>query len=88
MGLGSVDKRKIEITSPIKATGEHEATVRLRDDLVATITLHVTAASSSNQSAVAPSYARGYRFFCVLVNPLLRFMHRKPEKTPNPQAAL
>lgn len=43
-GLGSVDKRKIEITSPIKATGEHEATVRLRDDLVATITLQVVAA--------------------------------------------
>jgi large subunit ribosomal protein L9 len=43
-GLGIVDKRKIEITSPIKGTGEHEATVRLRDDLVATITLQVVAA--------------------------------------------
>jgi large subunit ribosomal protein L9 len=43
-GLGTVDKRKIEITSPIKATGQHEATVRLRDDLVATITIVVTAA--------------------------------------------
>lgn len=42
-GLGQVDKRKIEITSPIKVTGEHEATVRLRDDLVATITLQVVA---------------------------------------------
>ncbi len=42
-GLGSIDKRKIEITLPIKATGEHEATVRLRDDLVATITLKVVA---------------------------------------------
>ena len=40
-GLGQLDKRKIEITSPIKAIGEHEATVRLRDDLVATITLQV-----------------------------------------------
>jgi large subunit ribosomal protein L9 len=40
-GLGQIDKRKIEITSPIKSTGEHEATVRLRDDLVATITLQV-----------------------------------------------
>ena len=30
--------------APIKATGEHEATVRLRDDLVATITLKVVAA--------------------------------------------
>ncbi|MGV8969655.1 MAG: 50S ribosomal protein L9, partial [Microbacteriaceae bacterium] len=43
-GLGNLDKRKIEITSPIKATGTHEATVRLRDDLVATITLQVVAA--------------------------------------------
>jgi large subunit ribosomal protein L9 len=43
-GLGTVDKRKIEISAPIKAVGEHEATVRLRDDLVATITLKVVAA--------------------------------------------
>jgi len=43
-GIGTVDKRKIEITSPIKVTGEHEATVRLRDDLVATITVQVVAA--------------------------------------------
>ena len=43
-GLGIVDKRKIEITSPIKSTGEHEATVRLRDDIVATITIKVVAA--------------------------------------------
>ena len=42
-GLGQVDKRKIEITSAIKATGTHEATVRLRDDVVATITLNVVA---------------------------------------------
>ena len=42
-GLGALDRRKIEITSPIKATGDHEATVRLRDDLVATITLRVIA---------------------------------------------
>jgi large subunit ribosomal protein L9 len=42
-GLGQIDKRKIEITSAIKAVGEHEATVRLRDDLVATITLKVIA---------------------------------------------
>jgi large subunit ribosomal protein L9 len=43
-GFGALDKRKIEITTPIKAVGEHEATVRLRDDLVATITLRVVAA--------------------------------------------
>ncbi|MGL4339276.1 MAG: 50S ribosomal protein L9 [Rhodoglobus sp.] len=43
-GLGTVDKRKIEITSPIKAIGEHEASVRLRDDLIAAITVRVIAA--------------------------------------------
>ena len=42
-GLGAIDKRKIEL-SPIKATGEHTATVRLRDELSATITLQVVAA--------------------------------------------
>lgn len=42
-GLGTLDKRKIEL-SPIKVTGEHEATVRLRDELSATITLQVVAA--------------------------------------------
>ncbi|MFC0680370.1 50S ribosomal protein L9 [Lysobacter korlensis] len=43
-GIGSLDKRKIEILTPIKSVGEHEASVRLRDDLVATITLQVVAA--------------------------------------------
>ncbi|MFS0713334.1 50S ribosomal protein L9 [Microbacterium sp. 2P01SA-2] len=43
-GLGDLDKRKIHITSPIKAVGEHEATIRLRDDLTAVITLQVVAA--------------------------------------------
>ncbi|QWT24643.1 50S ribosomal protein L9 [Subtercola sp. PAMC28395] len=43
-GHGSLDKRKIEITSPIKVTGTHEAQVRLRDDLSATITIQVVAA--------------------------------------------
>ena len=43
-GLGTVDKRKIEIPAAIKVTGTHEATVRLRDDLVATITLSVVSA--------------------------------------------
>ncbi len=42
-GLGTLDKRKIELGAPIKSTGEHEATVRLRDDLVATITITVVA---------------------------------------------
>jgi large subunit ribosomal protein L9 len=43
-GLGSLDKRKIEISAPIKVVGDHEATVRLRDDLIATITVQVVAA--------------------------------------------
>jgi large subunit ribosomal protein L9 len=43
-GLGAVDKRKIEITAPIKSTGTHEASIRLRDDVVATITINVVAA--------------------------------------------
>ena len=43
-GVGVIDKRKIEIANPIKFTGEHEATVRLRDDIVATITIQVVAA--------------------------------------------
>ncbi|MDH6423438.1 50S ribosomal protein L9 [Aurantimicrobium minutum] len=43
-GVGAIDKRKIEIANPIKFTGEHEATVRLRDDIVATITIQVVAA--------------------------------------------
>ena len=43
-GLGDLDKRKIHITTPIKSVGEHEATIRLRDDLMAVITLQVVAA--------------------------------------------
>ena len=43
-GLGELDRRKIEIPTPIKAIGEHEATVRLRDEVSATITLQVVAA--------------------------------------------
>jgi len=43
-GLGTIDKRKVEIPTAIKVTGTHEATIRLRDDLVATITLQVVSA--------------------------------------------
>lgn len=42
-GVGVVDKRKVHVTSPIKSTGEHEATVRLHDDVTAVITLQVVA---------------------------------------------
>ena len=43
-GLGELDKRKVEILAPIKFTGAHEATVRLRDDIVANLKLQVVAA--------------------------------------------
>lgn len=43
-GLGTLDKKKIELSQAIKLTGTHQATVKLRDDLVATITLNVVAA--------------------------------------------
>ncbi len=43
-GLGELDKRTIHITSAIKSIGQHEATVRLHDDLTAVITLQVVAA--------------------------------------------
>lgn len=43
-GLGQIDKRAIELAAPIKATGEHEASVRLRDEVVAAIRLDVVAA--------------------------------------------
>lgn len=42
-GVGEVDRRKIEITAPIKSVGTHEATISLRDELSATITVRVVA---------------------------------------------
>jgi large subunit ribosomal protein L9 len=41
-GLGELDKKKVEITSPIRSTGEHNATVRLTSEVVANITLQVS----------------------------------------------
>ena len=43
-GIGAIDKRTIELLAPVKSVGRHEATVRLRTDVVATITLDVVAA--------------------------------------------
>lgn len=43
-GIGALDKKKIELPNAIKVVGVHEATVRLREDLFATITLQVIAA--------------------------------------------
>jgi large subunit ribosomal protein L9 len=43
-GIGALDKRKVEVPATIKSVGDHEATVRLREDIVATIALKVVAA--------------------------------------------
>jgi large subunit ribosomal protein L9 len=43
-GLGSIDKRLVELVAPVKATGQHEAILKLRDGIVATITVKVVAA--------------------------------------------
>ena len=43
-GIGELDKRKIQIPTPIKSVGDHEATVRLHEDVTAVITLQVVAA--------------------------------------------
>jgi len=43
-GLGEVDKRSIELSSAIKSVGRYDATVRLRSDVLAALTLDVVAA--------------------------------------------
>ena len=43
-GLGTIDKRTIELGSAIKGVGQYDATVRLREDVVATLTIDVVAA--------------------------------------------
>jgi len=43
-GIGTIDKRLVELVSPVKAVGQHEAILKLRDGIVATITLSVVAA--------------------------------------------
>lgn len=43
-GLGTIDKRKIQVSAPIKLVGMHEATVKLRDDITAVIKLQVVSA--------------------------------------------
>lgn len=42
-GLGAIDRRSVELTSPIRAVGTYEATVRLRSDLTAQVTVEVVA---------------------------------------------
>ena len=42
-GLGEIDKRKVAFFSPIRTTGNYEATVKLHSDLTATLKLQVVA---------------------------------------------
>jgi large subunit ribosomal protein L9 len=44
LGLGAIDKRKVELSSQIRTTGDYEATVRVNGDLVAQLKLQVVAA--------------------------------------------
>ncbi|MFT4030242.1 MAG: 50S ribosomal protein L9 [Protaetiibacter sp.] len=43
-GLGTIDKQTVELPSAVKSTGRYEATVRLRQDVVAALQLEVVAA--------------------------------------------
>ena len=40
-GAGSIDKRKVEITTPIRSLGEHTVLVRLHPEVQATVKLNV-----------------------------------------------
>jgi len=42
-GLGSIDKRNVELPNHIKAVGSYQATVRLHEDVTAVIDLEVVA---------------------------------------------
>jgi large subunit ribosomal protein L9 len=43
-GFGELDKRTIELGGAVKSVGRYDATVRLREDVVAALTLEVVAA--------------------------------------------
>ena len=43
-GGPSLDRRRVEVTAPIRSTGTHTATVRLHPEVVGTVTLEVAAA--------------------------------------------
>jgi large subunit ribosomal protein L9 len=42
-GLGTIDKRKVELPTHIKSVGSFQANVRLHDDVAAVIDLNVVA---------------------------------------------
>mgnify|MGYP006206567313 CR=1 FL=1 len=43
-GLGSIDKRMVEMPEHVKSLGNYQATVRLHEDVSATVDLQVVAA--------------------------------------------
>lgn len=42
-----IDRRTVEFTAPVRALGEHKATVRLHEDIVANLVIQVVAAKGS-----------------------------------------
>jgi large subunit ribosomal protein L9 len=44
VGEGSIDKRKILVGNPIKSLGSHQVTVKVHDELDATVNLNVVSA--------------------------------------------
>ncbi|MFV1839731.1 50S ribosomal protein L9 [Micrococcus lacusdianchii] len=48
-GLGTVSKRQVTLPAHIKTVGNHEAQVRLHDEVVATVALQVVAAKGSKK---------------------------------------
>ncbi|MGC5049203.1 50S ribosomal protein L9 [Micrococcus porci] len=48
-GLGSVSKRSVTLPNHIKTVGNHEAQVRLHDEVTATVALQVVAAKGSKK---------------------------------------
>ena len=42
-GLGTVDRRAVELSGPVRSTGTYGATVRLREDVTASLTVEVVA---------------------------------------------
>jgi large subunit ribosomal protein L9 len=44
-GGPDIDKRRIQMTSPVKTIGSHQVTVRVHDDVTATLSLEVVSSS-------------------------------------------
>jgi large subunit ribosomal protein L9 len=50
-----IDRRKIELSEPIKSVGEHEISLRLFRDVVAKVKLTVTAANAGETASQEPA---------------------------------